>query len=331
MKTITINNSAETINPPLHHKDGCSHKSADETLKMRLRSGMGLTDDQFAKTALEIINNRKESFSNKIFAVQNLTRVQSAEAEDNLIRIVVEKDSRLSFAALKTLAFTGTAKTVEALSKIKSLPYKSLERQKDFTLLLIGYRYGLQGTDQILSRLLADTPARAREEFPLRFRIMETDDIEAVLNPSASAHYGITLSRKTAFEVKVAAQTFYFCFTKPFEEPAAWQEALQTKQVLGLLLKKELHTTYITNQYVALVTPARDHAQISIFRKNGELFMLASVIYNHENMSFTVTNPADEIAGNKEHKGFTIDQKAFVNMNLSYLRRNKKRKAEIII
>ena len=57
MNTITANNSAGTIDLPWQFKDGCSHKSDGETLKMRLRNGMGLSDDQFVKTVLEILHN----------------------------------------------------------------------------------------------------------------------------------------------------------------------------------------------------------------------------------------------------------------------------------
>ena len=331
MNTITANNSAGTIDLPWQFKDGCSHKSDGETLKMRLRNGMGLSDDQFVKTVLEILHNKKESLSNKTFAVQNLVRVKSPEAEESLIRIITEKNTRLGYAALKTLTFTGTEKTFEALSKIEKLPYKSLEKQKDFAQLFIGYKYGLPGTDRIMNRLLADTPsAEERQEFPLKLSLLEPHNIDALLKKAASVLYGITLSRKTAFEIKVATQTFFFCFTHQFEDQSSWHRALQTKQVLGLLLKQEQHTIYIANQYVALVTPVKDHAQISIFRKNGELVMLASIVYDQEKNSFTVTNANGEDATSTEKKDFTIDRKAIVRMHLSYLRRNKKRKTEVI-
>lgn len=332
MKTIITNDSTETMDIPGKLKDGCSHKSAGETLKMRLRTGMGLSDDRFFKTVRDILEDEKELVDNKVLAVQNLVRIQSADAEDQLLQIIDKKDARLSHEALKTLAFTGTEKTFNALQKAGTLPFKSLEQQKDFAMLFIGYKYGLPGTDPILNRLLADVHAAGkREEYPLRFRMMEAGDIASVLKQSATPGFGITLSRKTAFEIKVATQTFYFCFTNRFEEQASWREALQTKQVIGLLLKRQLHTTVITSQYIALVTPVKDRAQISIFRKNGELFMLAGVVYNREKDRFTVTNAVGEETTTKDQADFSIDQKAVVSMHLSYLRRNKKRKTEAIL
>ena len=279
-----------------------------------------------------MLNDEKESVENRVFAVQTLGRVKSAEAEDSLIRVVSKKDLRLSYPALKTLALTGTAKTFGALSAIGSLPLKSLERQKDFAMLLIGYRLQLPGTEPVLDRLLkaaSEAPKRA-EEFGLKFQAMKPEDISAVTKQTAGADFGIALSPKMAFQVDVGNQRFYFYFSSRFDNPAAWEELLKTRQVAGQLFRKEPHTSYVSQQYIALATPVKDAVQLSFFRRNGELFMLANVTYDKAKKSFSVSNVKEDPAKNTVNTELRLDQASPISMKLSYIRRQQKRAAGVI-
>lgn len=300
---------------------------------MQLRTGRGLSADAFLAKALGILQDKKESLPNKTFAVQNLSRVKSIKAENSLLRIVAEKDTLLSYAALNTLSLIGTKKSYQTLSAIRSLPYKSLTRQKDFALAMIGFRQQIPGAEKILTRLIksADTSKKV-ETFPLKFELMEPRAIANVLKQSKEAEYGITLSRKIALMLKVGGQTYYFCFTNQFDKPADWQDVLQSNQIVGQLLMQENHATHINKQYVALGTPKRGYTEVSIFRRNGELFMLAKVMYDSEKKSFVVSNPDNESTKTRStaKTTFSPDQKHFVTLNLSYIRHLEKRKTEII-
>lgn len=329
MNTNTIHRTAIQSGKPLFRNNGCENVTDGRTLKMQLRTGRGLSSDAFLTKVLGILKDKKESLPNKTFAVQNLSRVKSAKAENSLLRIVTEKDTRLSYAALSTLSLTGTKKTYDSLAKIGSLPYKSLTRQKDFTLVMIGYRQQLPGAEKILARLIksADTTGNV-ETFPLKFELMDKPAIAGVLKQSKQAEYGIVLSRKRALTVKAGGQTYYFCFTSRFDKPEDWSAALQTNQIVGQLLMQENHSTHINKQYIALATPMRGYTSLSIFRRNGELFMLARVIYDNEKKSFVVSNPDTEPVKTKSRATFSPDQKNFIILNLSYIRHHKKRNTE---
>jgi hypothetical protein len=151
----TIKKTSQNLNTrSLHRKNGCMHINSSESLKMRLLNGLGLPDDKYSKKVFEMLNDEKESITNKIYAIRSLVRLSVIVEEDSLVHLVSQKDSRLGFAVLKTLAINGTEKTYETLVRTEELPYKYLERQKDYTLLMIGYRHQIANTDKILGRLL---------------------------------------------------------------------------------------------------------------------------------------------------------------------------------
>ena len=327
MKTIAAHIPAKLNIQPAHSKDGCYKESDIELLKMRLLPGRGLEGEQLTRKVLEILKDGKESVQNRVFAVQSLARVKSAEAEDSLIRIVQKKDIRLSFPALNTLAFTGTARAFQALSAMRLLPIKSLQRQKDFTMLEIAYRLQLPGAEKLLSRLLEDARIGKRvEEYQLRFQPMKPEDIAIVLRQSPQADAAIPLSRKTGFQIVAGGQQFYFVFSSKLEDHTGWREALRSKQVAGQLFTKELHTTVVAQQCVALATPLQDMVQLSFFRKNGELFLLANVAYDEEKNSFTISNVKGERPRDAEKTELRLDENSVLTMNLSYIRHDKKRK-----
>ena len=72
--------------------------------------------------------------------------------------------------------------------------------------------------------------------------------------------------------------------------------------------------------------PLQDMVQLSFFRKNGELFLLANVAYDEEKNSFTISNVKGERARDAEKTELRLDENSVLTMNLSYIRHDKKRK-----
>jgi len=327
MKTIAIDPEAKLTARAKQSVDGCEKITDGESTKMKLRTSKGLSEPELSKRSLQILQDEKEPIQNRVFAAQSLARVRpAAEVEDSLLRIASKKDPVLSFPALKTLGFTGTAKTFQALSAMGSLPLKSMERQKDFAMLLIGYRQQLPGTEKVLERLLQDAAnaPKTREERALKFQAMKPEETTAVLRQLPEADQDLTLSRKTAFQVEVQGHKFYFYFSTKLENPAAWEDVVKNKQVIGQLFRKDEHANAVAQQYIGLSTPTKDGVQLSFFRKNGELFMLANVAYDKAKKTFVVTNPKDEPVKATGKADLKIDPSSTLSMNLSYLRRQKK-------
>lgn len=316
---------------PVAFRDGCVHDSARESLKFRLRSGLGLSQIEFPRKVLQLLQDESEPFADRVFAIQSAGRIRSADTETALLRILEKDDLRLSYPALKSLAYTGGEKAFAALTGLRT-PLKSLERQRDFARVLIGYRLGLPGTEAALARLLrpAHTAPARREEFRMRFETLKQKELAEVLKQLPPADPGNALSRELAFEVAVAGQRYYFVFGDQFDKPGAWEALLRTRQVAGQLLLKERHAARVSRQYVALATPGPDGVQVSFFRRSGELFMLARVAYDEKNKSFVVSNPREDRPGNAESREFRLGPNRSLIMNLSYIRRQDKRKAEPI-
>jgi hypothetical protein len=312
------------------HRDGCEKVTDGESLKMKLRIGKGLSEPEFSRRSLQMIQDEKEPLQNRVFAVQGLARIRpAAEIEDTLLRVVTKKDPVLGFSALKALGRTGTAKTFEALSAVGALPLKSMERQKDFAMVLIGYRQQIAGAEKIMERLLKDAgeAPRRREELPLRFQAMKPEEATSVLQQVGDADGEVALSRRTAFEVEAAGHTFYFYFSTKLEDPAAWEDVVKNKQIIGQLFRKDKHAKAIAQQYVGLSTPAKDGAQISFFRKDGELFMLANMVYDKAKKTFVVANVKEEPAKKVTRAELQVDRSSTISMSLSFLRRSKKKSA----
>ena len=314
-------------------RDGCEKTTDGEGLKMKLRIGKGLTEPEISKRSLQILGDEKEPVKNRVFALQSLARLKPApEVEDSLIRVASRKDPALSYPALKTLGLTGTARSFEALSKIGDLPLKSMERQKDFAMALIGYRQNIPGTEKILERLqkdATDAPKR-RQELPLKFQAMKPEEASSVLRQVPEAEGDLTLSRKAAFQVEAQGHKFYFYFSTRLENPAGWEEVVKNKQVIGQLFRKDKHATALAQQYIGLSTPTKDGVQLSFFRKNGELFMLANVVYDRAKKTFTVSNTKEESVKTTGKADLKIDPTSTLSMNLSFLRRQKKASPNVI-
>ena len=316
---------------PLRSKadsDGCEKLTDGESPKMKLRIGKGLTEPELSRRSLQILQDEKEPLQNRVFALQSLSRLKpAAEVEESLLGIASRKDPLLAFPALKTLGATGTEKTFKALADLGTLPIKSMERQKDFAMLLIGYRQGLAGTEPILERLLkaatADT-TRAREERPLKFQAMKAEEAASVLRQVPEAGEELALSRKAAFQVEAQGHKFYFYFNIRLENPAAWEEVVKSRQVIGQLFRKDKHANAVAQQYIGLSTPTREGVQLSFFRKNGELFMLANVAYDKAKKTFVVSNPKEDPVKAASKADLRMDTSSTISMNLSFIRRQKK-------
>jgi hypothetical protein len=310
------------------NRSGCHMESGEHKLRMQLLPGSGLTGEALSRKALALLHDESEPISHKVFAVQSLARIKSPEAEDALIRIAQRRDIRLSFPALKSLAYIGTTRAFQALSAMRPIAIKSLQRQKDFTLLQIGYRLELPGTEKLLARLLADANIGSRvEEFRLKFQPMKPEHIARVLAQAPQAETGLPLSRKTGFTVEAGGEQFYFVFSSRLENHTAWREALQRRQIAGQLFRQVKHTTVVSQQYMALATPREDIVQLSFFRKNGELFLLANVTYDKKKNSFIISNVKEEKPRDVERTDIRLDEASVLTMNLSYIRRDKKKKA----
>lgn len=168
MKTHAMNHTELLTTRPAHSSNGCLKDADTNTVKMQLQRGLGLPVKDFSRQALSLLQDEKQPLNDRIFAMQGLARVKAAEAEEPLLNIVAKNDVRLSYTALRSLSLTGTERSFKALAATKELPFKSLERQKDFTMLLIGYRLQLPDTDKILDRLLKDAndAPKRKQEFP---------------------------------------------------------------------------------------------------------------------------------------------------------------------
>jgi hypothetical protein len=330
MKTIDNHPRVMLAVQAKSRRDGCEKVTDGDSLKMKLRIGKGLSEREFSRRSLQVIQDEKEPLQNRVFAVQGLARIkQAAEIEDTLLRVVTKMDPALGFSALKALGRTGTAKAFQALSAVGTLPLESLERQKDFAMVLIGYRQQIAGTERIMERLLkeADPAPKRREELPLRFQAMKPEEASGVLQQVGDADGEVALSRRTAFEVEVAGHKFYFYFSNKLENPAAWEDVVRNKQIIGQLFRKDKHAKAVAQQYVGLSTPTKDGAQISFFRRDGELFMLANMVYDKAKKTFVVSNVKEDSAKKASRADLRIDQSNTIAMNLSFMRRSKKKSA----
>ncbi len=268
MKPIIVNNSDVH---PFQIENGAIHINDKKTQKARLRKRLGLSKDTFSQKVLDMFEGKKETISNKALAIQNLKNVRSKSGEDVLLKIVSKGNQILSHEALAILSLSGTKKAFNKLSKLKPFPTKILKRKKDFAQLIIGYRYHLTNTDEILKRLLKDTSETGKiEEFSIKFKSLKSGNISKILSRINKTDFGVNLS-----------------------------------------------------QNVALVTPSKKFALLSVFRKDGQLFMTANVTYDHEKESFTLGNSDKDKTRTKSTSDFKIDLSKFVTINLTFIRKEK--------
>lgn len=328
MKAKTIIEPRAT---PLQKKEGGVKITDKKSFKIRLKKNLGLSKEKFSNEVWRLVEDEEETLSNKALAIQNMKRKSSKSSEDVLLKIVSKRDRILSHDALNVLSAIGTEKSFESLSKQDRFSNKLLQRRKDFTMLLIAYRNQLPNTDKLLKKLTKKESTNGKiESFPIGFKMMDKRRISKVLDQINRLDYGIKLSENIAFEVKVASQTFYFCFTNSFDNPSEWHKTLQTKQIAGQLLRKEEHQNYLAKQYVALITPNKESALLSIFRKDGQLFMTANIGYDSENDSFNLENSLKEKSRKKSKSELQIDQNKRVRINLTYIRRENKKNTTAI-
>lgn len=307
--------------------DGGVILADDKSLKHVLFGENRLKGEKLHSRIREVINAKKETAQNISLALMHLEKFPSAETEEILLRFASGEKSAFRFEALKSLAATGSEKTVKSLSAFHSGKDILLERQKDLTLLQLACRFKLPEASQILKRLTGKIPAaKNAEESPLHFKSVSENEIPKLLHQFHGPDYGMNAGKKTAFKIISGEHTFYFFFNSLLENPSNWKKSIGHGIAAGFLLSKERESEIFNHRYFVFATMENEDVLLTVLKKNGELLMLAKLAYDAQKESIILSNASSKIPTSEGDSIRSTENKTKFQIHLSYFRAAKKRK-----